>query len=458
MSYVFYDTETTGLDPRFDQIIQFAAIKTDENFNEVDRIDLRCRVQPHIIPSATALAINRTSLAQCFDRSLPSHYDMMAGLKEKLESWSPAIFCGWNSIPFDEEFLRHGFYQSLQPAYLTSFFGNARLDILKIAQAAYIFEPQSIKVPAKHNGNETFSLDPLSRANGHTPTQAHDALSDVQATIYMARTLRHNAPQVWSQAVRFARKISVIEFFGAGENCILTESYKGKSYQYPVVQIGVDPTYDAFLVVADLTRDFSRFNGLSDEEKLLWLSTSPQPLRKVKANASPMLMPIDELDNFAGINLDGLIDISEMLTTDQELCSNLTRSFLEMNNREFVNIFVEQQLYDDFPDKMTERCWAEFHNAPWDSRWPILQRMPDIRYRKLGMRLIHEHSPTSLPAETQKKMKDFIRSKVTGEGILDPPWRTINSSKDELEKAKLEARFAGQSNLFQSYSNYIDQL
>ena len=139
------------------------------------------------------------------------------------------------------------------------------MDILKIAQAAYVFEPQSLQVPENHAGNNTFSLDPLSRANGHIPVQVHDALSDVQATIFMAKILRQNAPQVWSQAVRFSKKTSVTEFMDTEEVCILTESYSGRTYQYPVMQIGFDPTYSAVLVVADLRRDFSQFSTLSDE-------------------------------------------------------------------------------------------------------------------------------------------------------------------------------------------------
>ena len=48
--FVFYDLETTGISPAFDQALQFAAIVTDSDFNEIERVDLRCRLAPHILP------------------------------------------------------------------------------------------------------------------------------------------------------------------------------------------------------------------------------------------------------------------------------------------------------------------------------------------------------------------------------------------------------------------------
>jgi len=458
MSYVFFDTETTGLSPQFDQIIQFAAIKTDENFQEVDRINVRCRVQPHIIPSPIALAVSQTPISLCFDKSLPTHYEMMLVLKERLEGWSPAVFSGWNSISFDEEFLRYGFYQSLLPSYLTSFFSNARLDILKIAQAAHVFEPGSLIVPTNHNGNNTFSLDPLSRANGHTPTQAHDALSDVQATIFLAKLLKTNAPLVWSQAVRFSKKASVVDFMNSGEVCITSESYKGRTYQYPVVKIGEDPGYAAFVYVADVTRDYSQFLSLSLNDRVAWLKSSPQPIRKIKANASPMLMPLDDLDEFQGMDLDAMYNASQGLMSKTNLCTALSETYFTATTREFDNVFVEQQLYDRFADHKTEQIWHDFHAAPWENRWKVLRNMLDARYKKLGIRLINENNPANLPENMVSIMQKFVQRKPPKtEGVL-PPWRTVATATQELVEARVNPNFTNQSSAFDLYEEYLKKL
>src|SRR6056297_1090841 len=96
MSYVFYDTETTGTDTTFDQILQFAAIRTDGNLNALDRFEIRCRLLPHVVPAPGALLATRVTPAMLTDRSLPSHYEAMLTIAQKLREWSPAIVTGYN--------------------------------------------------------------------------------------------------------------------------------------------------------------------------------------------------------------------------------------------------------------------------------------------------------------------------------------------------------------------------
>ena len=110
MNYVFYDFETSGTDANFDQPIQLAAILTNENFEILDEpINEICKLKEGVIANPRALLVNKVDIellksAQCF-------YDFMDNIHEKLTSWSPATFIGYNSIFFDEEFLRNSLYQ-----------------------------------------------------------------------------------------------------------------------------------------------------------------------------------------------------------------------------------------------------------------------------------------------------------------------------------------------------------
>ena len=117
MSFVIYDVETTGLTKRFDQIVQFAAVLTDLDLNVKDRIEIGCRLMPHVIPSPEGdPQVTGLRIEQLLDASLPSHYEMVTEIRRNLESWSPTLFLGFNSLSFDEEFLRQAFYLcSLQP-------------------------------------------------------------------------------------------------------------------------------------------------------------------------------------------------------------------------------------------------------------------------------------------------------------------------------------------------------
>src|SRR5690242_6099062 len=102
VGYVFFDTETTGLAKGFDQIVHFAAIRTDNDLNQIDSFEIRSRLQPHVVPHPGAIRSNGLPIARLTDDNLPSHYEMVCAIRRRLLAWSPAIFAGFNSIGFDE--------------------------------------------------------------------------------------------------------------------------------------------------------------------------------------------------------------------------------------------------------------------------------------------------------------------------------------------------------------------
>ena len=111
--FAFYDFETTGISPSFDQPLQFAAILVDANFKEVERINLRCRLSRHIIPSPHAMLVTGLKPEQLIDSNLPSLFEFSQSLSQLIRRWTPAVWIGYNSINFDEMFLRHLFCQNL---------------------------------------------------------------------------------------------------------------------------------------------------------------------------------------------------------------------------------------------------------------------------------------------------------------------------------------------------------
>lgn len=202
MTFVFYDTETTGTDTAFDQILQFGAIRTDDDLNEIDRFEIRCRLQPHIVPAPMALKVTGIRPGMLLDPVLPSHYEAMRQVHAKLSDWSPSVFVGYNSISFDENLLRQAFYQTLQSIYLTNTGGNTRADMLRIAHAVAVYAPNAIAIPLGDAGQQVFRLDRLSPANGFDHAKAHDAMGDVDATIHLAKLVREyiqkgQASQSW---------------------------------------------------------------------------------------------------------------------------------------------------------------------------------------------------------------------------------------------------------------------
>ena len=195
MSFVFYDTETTGISTAFDQILQFGAVHTDENLNILERFEIRCRIQPHIIMSPGAMLVTGVTIEQACHPGYPSHYEMVRAIREKLIQWSPAIFVGYNSMAFDEELLRQAFYQTLHDPYLTNKLGNTRADAMLLVKGVAQFEPDCLAIPTKSNGRPNFKLDALAPANGFDHQNAHDAMADVEALIHLCRIIAEKAPQ-----------------------------------------------------------------------------------------------------------------------------------------------------------------------------------------------------------------------------------------------------------------------
>ena len=121
--FIFYDLETSGLNKMFDQIFQFAAVLTDSNLNIIDEFEIRSRRMPHIVPNPGALLVTGVK-PDAIDQAEFSYYEFSTNIKDKLLDWSPAIISGYNTLSFDEPFLRSLFYQNLNCFIVINFFVN----------------------------------------------------------------------------------------------------------------------------------------------------------------------------------------------------------------------------------------------------------------------------------------------------------------------------------------------
>ena len=217
MAFIFYDVETTGLNRRFDQILQFAAVRTDADLVETQRFWTPSRLMPHVVPSPKALYVTGTSLDEANGMSRQSHYAMVCEIARTLTGWSPATFLGFNSIRFDEEFLRQAFYQCLHPVFMTNTNGNARADVLNLMRAAGTLHPLVIRPGVEGNGRISYRLGALAAANGIALGKVHDAAADVDAMLGLCRRVREGSPELWSAFLRFSSKAAVVDFLCSEE-------------------------------------------------------------------------------------------------------------------------------------------------------------------------------------------------------------------------------------------------
>ena len=139
-AFIFYDTETSGLDKNFGQIFQFAAVLTDNELSVIDKFEIRSRRMPQIVPEPSALLVTGIN-PETLDQAEYSYYEFATKIRDKILEWSPAIVCGYNTFSFDEHFMRSMFYQNLYPPYLTQINGNSRLDICLWSGLQNTFNP-----------------------------------------------------------------------------------------------------------------------------------------------------------------------------------------------------------------------------------------------------------------------------------------------------------------------------
>lgn len=112
------------------------------------------------------------------------------------------IGVGYNTIRFDDEITRFMFWRNLMDPYAREWQNQCgRWDLLDVVRMAYALRPDGIVWPKKEDGSPSFKLEHLSQANGLAHEAAHDALSDVRATIALARLLRDRQPKLFEFAL-----------------------------------------------------------------------------------------------------------------------------------------------------------------------------------------------------------------------------------------------------------------
>ena len=442
MPYVFYDTETTGTETSFDQILQFAAIRTDDNLNELERFNIRCRLLPHIIPSPIALHVTHVTPSMLTDSALPSHYEMIRQIRDTLLEWSPATFIGFNSMSFDENLLRQGLFQTLHPPYLTNTNGNARADALRMAHAVSVYTPDAMVVQTNDRGRQVFTLDRLAHANGYNHDDAHEAMADVEATIYMVRLIRDRAPDVWKAMDRATTKNAVKDYVATESLFSLTESYFGRIYSWLVTPCGQNPKDAGELSVFDLFFDPDDYRFLSAENLVPVLNATPKVIRSLRANRQPIMMSADAAPNGTKalqIPPSELRRRVEVIRGDPDFQARVGQA----QTLRFVDkeppAHVEQRIYDGFPSAADEALMEQFHQADWSERSALAVQIKDLRLREFARRLMYFERPEVLPDEQSAELSTWMANRVLTEDE-SVPWMTVRKALRETDVLLRNAR------------------
>ena len=203
-TYLFYDIETSGLSPAFDQVLTFACIRTDPALNEVARETITIRLRPDVVPSPHAFLTHCLTPAEL--ESGICEYEAARKIHGLLNT-PDTISCGYNSLGFDDEFLRFLFYRNLLDPYSHQYAnGCSRIDMLPVATVFRLFNPDVLKWPLRPDGSPSMKLEHISEENGFEVSgRAHEAMADVEALLCLARSLSAQE-RVWAYVLGFFDK------------------------------------------------------------------------------------------------------------------------------------------------------------------------------------------------------------------------------------------------------------
>ena len=452
--FVFYDFETTGTSVTYAQPLQFAAIVTDENFNVLDTVDWRCRIAPHILPAPYALKVTNLAPEQVTNNNLQSAFEFAQSLYQFLEKWQPAIWIGYNTIKFDEPMLRQLFYQNLQPSiYATSMNGNSRLDVMKMVWATYSLRPGILTFPENDKGKPSFKLDQLAPANGFAHENAHDALADVEATIFILNKIKSADPDFFDDLLRTQDREYIGSLLRSFEPVQVTLRFGGAPPKtYHGCYCGTNIHNKNEIAFADFDAIYAEaLVGLSDPEILEAITLSPKIIRPLRLNNAETIMrlanPTVEQRSFCE-------KISRSDYFVSRVSSILPQRFEEAE--EEGDITVEEKIHGGFYSHYDQDVLAEFQTADWQRRQELVEQFEDKRLVQLGRRLIVFYSPHLLREEQKSAFKSFVKSKWESTDP-DADWTTICDVQDDLNEMKSDETVSEEylERLINFYHSYL---
>jgi exodeoxyribonuclease-1 len=306
-TFLWHDYETFGLNPRRDRPCQFAGIRTDAELNEVgEPVMIYCQPAKDYLPDPTSCLITGITPQQCLERGLPEH--AFAAQIEQLLAQPGTIGVGYNTIRFDDEVTRFMFWRNLIDPYGREWQNDCgRWDLLDVVRMAYALRPEGLAWPRRDDGKPSFRLEDLARANGLLHDAAHDALSDVRATIALARLIRQAQPKLFDVCLGLHKKERVAAELGLPTSAGSARPFLHVSGRFPPERgclavmwpLATHPTNKNELLAWDLAHDPSELpllDVVTLRQRLFSKSADlPEgvqrlPLKSVHLNKSPMVV------------------------------------------------------------------------------------------------------------------------------------------------------------------------
>ena len=445
-SIYWYDFESWGVSPKKDKPSQFAGIRTDLELNIIgEPLVEYCQIPNDYLPHPEAALVTGITPQQTLQKGLIEP-EFIKRIHAEV-SQANTICVGYNNIRFDDELLRYTLYRNFYDPYAYSWQNNnSRWDILDMVRACYALRPEGIEWPTDDEGKPSFRLEKLTAANGIEHGNAHDALSDVIATIELAKLIKNKQPKLFQFLFENRTKQNLQELIDVYRSTPLVHT-SGMISAWQGCTTWVAPV--AFhhknknaVVVYDLTKDPRPLVDLSAEEMAAKLYAKTEDLngeeriglKQVHLNKCPVLAPaktlLPENAERLGIDRQACLDNLAFIQNNPDLKVKFSQVF-EFEREFEAETNPEYQLYDGFLSHTDKQQMDAIHGFDVKEHWKLTPEFVDPRLKALWRLYIARYFTNTLEPKDLKWWQQYRSDKLML-GV-DAPNLTANDFQLSLE-------------------------
>ena len=459
MTFFFYDLETSGLNARSQRVMQFAGQRTDEQLNPIgEPVNLLVRLSDDVLPEPYAIVVTGITPQQTLTDGIsePEFCQFLTS-----EVFTPnTVALGYNSIRFDDEFIRHTLWRNFYDPYEWAWNdGRGRWDMLDIVRMTRALRPEGIEWPVDDKGKPVNKLELIAKVNKLLHTKAHDALSDVEALIALTHLLKEKQPKLFDYLYGMRNKQAVAQLVNLEDPqpFVYASGRYGSEHDFTTVAYPLAPgTRPNTVLVYDLRYDPAGFVGatpqalasvlFADRDRRAQEGFMPLPVKELAYNKCPAVAPLGVLDDASQQRLKLPLETVQAnlkaLTVNASFAEAVRTAF-EMREPFEASLDVEGQLYDSFmPDTDKVKCaavraaganeLADFHPDFSDERLPELL----LRYKARWY-------PSSLSDKERETWEAYRAQKISAAlpGYMETLGRLAETAQDTyvLEELQLWA-------------------
>jgi exodeoxyribonuclease-1 len=436
-SFYWHDYETFGATPMVDRPSQFAGVRTDAELNPIgEPLMIYCRPADDYLPHPEACLITGITPQQALREGLPEA--RFIDLIQQQLAQPGTCGVGYNSIRFDDEVTRYCLYRNFFDPYAREWQnGNSRWDLIDLMRMARALRPEGIEWPSYEDGTPSLRLEDLSAANGLNHESAHDALSDVYATIGVAKQLKQAQPKLFA----FGLKLRDKRFAGSLLDVATMKPVLHISSKFSlehlntalIAPLAMHPVNKNAVICYDLSVDPTPLLSLSPEQIAAKLYTPTSelaegeariPLKLVHLNKSPMLAPATMLDSdqAARLKISGA-DCRAHLTALRAAqgLSQKVRAVFELSELEPLTD-PDQMLYSGgFFGESDKQAMAQIRATAPELLGELEPMFQDGRLEEMLFRYRARNYPDSLNGDEQLRWNEFCQQR-----LLQPQPRLLN--------------------------------